>query len=632
MTEFKFSISSCTDKDQDYPLTYSFGVLNFTTEPQMPFLITSQLPINSITTKLFEGEFLAFVRVCDQQSGCSIYKKNMTVLNNPPRTENVLASYQKDTIFAELIPIYAVGYYRMYDMDEYANQFIFEDLVLYMRKNGGFNKESCEIIVGVLNELFNQLQVKFLSLEKIKKYFQVLVEVVNTSANGIYEQTEENIFHLLFMSLRYSNGGLEYVQFVSELWKSILINDSKLDFIGKSLSFIDASGISYKYYDVVELITGKTLRINEDVQVNLQYLSLDPNYLVSILINVYTDSTGISPLLDVSFAEFGKQTGQNIEYSQEELSLNLDKCELIISLPVKFNTDNDLACACLNGNNWEFDCCANLKQNGSLYYFTLKKSAIVGLVYKQSSLVSEESSHFIYGPLIVQSTLLSIFVMLLPLLLVFEKNENLHFEYEPNIRPWYTYTLIFSLFFDNKWQRRSSKLIWLLVIFNLQLIIEGILRAKGFEMVHGQAQQVIDGAVACLITISISFYSIIHKKIIRAYLRFIEFLTGFMLILICFIVTFMMVTKQILEKSEYNHWTLSFISGMLIETIIELLLFGCSIIVYRFVNMKKEKRRSQKTLSISDTINLNIERQKSDLEVTVNEENSAIRENKKGKF
>jgi len=69
--DFTLSIDSCSDLDEtDTPLTYTFYI---TPKDSSPIALTKAQSFNSVTIKLFQGEFAASVKVCDSLGGCNNY-------------------------------------------------------------------------------------------------------------------------------------------------------------------------------------------------------------------------------------------------------------------------------------------------------------------------------------------------------------------------------------------------------------------------------------------------------------------------------------------------------------------------------------------------------------------------------
>ena len=571
-TYFDFSISSCTDPDLDLPLLYRFRI---TTENFESYIMCSSNQFNSITSKMFQGDLMGYVEVCDQLSGCISYEDNLTVMARGRRrlstSDIILQEYIADTSNSELIPLYSIAYIETYNLTADDVAYIYNDFLSYIDSRDSITSEIIEIYLSFINKILYTVNTEYLTYDIIEMYLQEIINLVQNSTNQLTTDNMNIIYSISEQTLTLGNFTLNYIQLVNNVLNILVENYSLNVLPGTIIADIQVNNTLY-YYKEREIsldYTNTSLLFNDGTEINNIKLSFGSESIINIIVAIYPQTNAFSSIININFTNSGAYINQTLNMTSEQ-ALDLNGSTLQVLVPFNQNTSENWGCQSIENGSWSSNGCRVVEVLNSSVLIEVSVSSM----FKLTEFSSSSSTPSSYIPIIMSGFL--VFVLIFGYLIFYskEKMKLLHqIETKPanqkvtRLYDILSYHTLYGLFINDPYLMKSERLVTYICILNSGLVIEGVFVVSStFNNTNGWL--VLIGFIASLCTL---FFNIIINLVKRKFVTVKRLFVIIMFIIAIGDLAIVIIVTLLLGTHKNNQWIICFGWGLLFNIAIELL-------------------------------------------------------------
>jgi hypothetical protein len=597
ITAFKtlvdLSIKSCTDIDNDFPLLYRFSVkicsynctLNYSGEDPNIYTPYFQVSIKKqfsyFTCKMPEGVVKASAQVCDQLGGCNAYKKLLQITKNSNLDSvNVIEQYYLDIANPDMIPYYSIIYMTLFDLNSEQFNNIYQNFYGYLKKMRVTNLDVIHILLTFINEMFKSNN-KFLSNQLIIKFLNDATSIVARHSEDITDQNAEVTSEIIFNII---NSGIDAesdpsliniaMDFVQYIYKEYGIKRLPGDLIVNYTTQVTGKN-NFEYLKYRNTLKNITEEINSSLKSLIKYIknvNLDPDTIMNVDVCSLELKNGQGIIL-IHLTKSGSynETSLNLTSSTETfVNLNTNGAYLYVK-----NQYSNQVCVYFNGQSWIDSLCKIEK--------SYSETSISGIIVSSSAMykIADSNSYYqeepvTYGPLILAGVLTGAAIFVFVGLYFYERvtlkepkkkkrQSDVHLESTCGLI--LKHMLILSFFSKDPEISKKMNLLKLIVLFNVQITIEGVL--IGFDVIDDEKWPVIVGTgfIAPLLTVPYNVFYLWRIDSDRKCLYY-GFIAGWFLQLVgCLIL--ILVINIYKTKGRNSYWILAFGIGLVCEIIVE---------------------------------------------------------------
>lgn len=572
-TYYKLFTSQCGDIDEDFPLTYMFSIID-DTGFKMP--ISKRNYYSSIEAKLMPGLLTGHVNVCDQLDGCQNYIKEFnSTSNNIRMLSDVVNDFTNLIANPELTPIYALMFLKIKNFGDTSEiDHIVSELYSYLTGAIEIHSDSLTIYLALFLELMQGKQKKHLTETRIQSYILSSRNIIDNNLDWIdHEQLEMTylISYLIIVQDDYLPDnilqGKSCIDYVLNLHSADQLPQIILaDFIKDEVSY-------YRYRDYVQNFL-ENEQWENTYKAEVISVGLPDNYIADLTILKIPGNNKYSQIVGITFESVGYSVNNTIFFiEREEIPLLANSIEVYVD--ANTSSYNKWVCVYYE-TSWVDADCVIVETRSDSFKISVSRNAIFQVVdYEQFYSVIPIT----YGPVIIVVVLIISLVIGYTVLFILDrKNDIKYAEVLKNQSKLLEYstkmlliknTLFLSVFSRDYTLKKAPKILAFLLILNIQLCIEGLF--VSFSIIDDiyTTRIAARGLIASIFTIGHNVlasynYSPSNKSTYWTYTAF-----GFAQFLISSAIVFLINSKY--TQGKNTEWVLSFLFGLCIEVIIELI-------------------------------------------------------------
>jgi hypothetical protein len=400
---FTLSIDSCSDGDEeDTPLTYTFFIIPtdfggvYITKPQQ---------FSSVDFMIFEGTFIAGVRVCDQLWGCtwkfldtffyvSEYQ-GRRLADDPIEVYKTLVESSSDATI-----LYGISIINTFELTADQVDYVCGDASDYAQTEE-VDLDTVEMMLKLyIQTVMNQGTV--LTQAKIQEYLDDLVGLVSNCTEDLSSDIMDSFKLLGVEIMKLEPSNLDYVAMVNTFFDEVFETYSAKILPGNVIANYDTNNmIYYKFREVGSGYSNKTISLDGDVSVKIESLPFEDTDLIDINIKTFSDPDQFSDMLEITFTKSGTYINKVLQKTSEEV-VALSTPTVLFELPRHKNATGTWTCQYYTNGNWKNDGCEFESENNGVVQMRISHTSLFRLY--DSDLVSSSddgSSSRHYGPVIL---------------------------------------------------------------------------------------------------------------------------------------------------------------------------------------------------------------------------------------
>ena len=612
-TVFQFSIASCSDPENNIPLSYKFSTVS---SKKKSCNLSTGKQYSSASSKLYAEVFVASVTVCDTLSGCSTYSINLTVTSRKRMLSDTsnLDSYISDTFDPEAIPMMSLAYLETFSFESAEIDYIQNDVVSYIYNSSTIDQDSVSLILNLVNTFFSSNQINSLTYNRIAAYAQQVLKVMNMSSVSLTADSVNLAFTFVENILNYGNYQMTYILLADSFFNSVLEMYTVGALPGTTLANLASNGtFMFKYNAISNNLAGTSYNFSDGTSVTIQSLPFYSTSILNLIVSIYPQANNYSSIVDITFTNNGNYINQTIVSSNEQI-VSLTTSTVTILIPFTKSASN-WACAYYDSGTWVQGGCTIEAVYSSSVLVRISHTSMFTLV--EGNVASTSSSgNSAYGPVYLTGIFICLLLIGYPVLLILDKSnrklltpvnesnaklsENTHViintsDYEPI--PLISYHLLIGICYQNKRIKKTHIFLTLMTIFNLQLVIEGALIGYYSIDESYQSRMALIGFIAVLCSVPLN----ILETFVRPTMQKIQiFLLGILNLIIFLTSSALTIEIAItLAYGRHNEWVISFFWGVFFEILMETL-----VLFIKYSTTKMFDNKTKENINICSDSNL----------------------------
>ena len=586
-TYYDLSINSCTDADKDFPLAFRFsvkfcigtctGAASDLYTPYIQISIRNRFAFR--TCKLPEGTIKASVQVCDTLGGCNAYKKTIIVKENKnPLTNGFVNQYYEDILNPENTPYYSIIYIRIYDLNLYEYNNIYNNFYSYLKKQKKINSDIVHIYLTFINEMFKSSN-KYLRTKLIVNYLSNAKTLISRHSDEITDQNADVVADIIY---NINNCGIDLaseenlvfmsLDFILFVYSEYAIERVVGDLIVKyNKSGSGENGFEYyKFRDTAQKILKKVDSRLNHILLKIDEIDVSADTIINIDL-LYIKFTTNQSMIYFRLSESGSFNTSTLFYEQQEeveIPIEVNSVHLVI-----LNKEKDPICLRFTGKSWKDQFCDIDYSNSSNSNIIISASGLYQIVDKSSYYQQRKVT---YIPLIVSSILTATPIAAF-IINIFYNNKKKKFnskikeKQELDLNTTYhlivTHTLCLSIFSKDPQTIKTSQILQLFVILGLQLTFEGLFIGYNLVQDTSWAEIVGIGFISPLLTIPHNLFA--QYRISASTTCFYKTFLILWFFQLFFSLTSVILINILLTNGHNTPWIYSFGIGLSCELIVE---------------------------------------------------------------